>query len=56
MSILDIIIETYPELSDGSQFGVGGSIILQDDSDGQGAFIAQWDYKKPIPKNLKLGK
>jgi hypothetical protein len=33
-----------------------GSILLRDDSDGQGAYIAKWDYSKPIPEGLSLGK
>jgi hypothetical protein len=31
-------------------------IILQDDSDGVGAYIAEWKYSKPIPEGLTLGK
>jgi len=29
---------------------------LCDDSDGLGAYIAKWEYPKPIPAGLKLGK
>lgn len=51
----DKIIAAYPELTD-ADFGVFGKIRIQDDSDGLGAYIAKWEYEKPIPKGLKLGK
>jgi hypothetical protein len=53
MSIYNQIIEVYPELTD-EHFE--STIILQDDSDGSGAYIAKWDYSQPIPAGLKLGK
>lgn len=55
MEIYQTIIETYPELKS-SDFGFDGVITLQDDSDGVGAYIAKWEYSKPIPSGLKLGK
>lgn len=55
MELFDKIVETYPELTT-EDFGLRGTIMLQDDSDGLGAFIAKWEYSKPIPKGLKLGK
>jgi hypothetical protein len=55
MSLFDEIIAIYPELADG-QFFADCTIMLQDDSDGQPAYIAKWDYSKPIPEGLKLGK
>ena len=53
MSIYDEIIAVYPDLTS-EDFTT--DIILQDDSDGLGAYIAKWEYSKPIPKGLKLGK
>jgi hypothetical protein len=53
MSIYNQIIEVYPELTD-EHFE--STIILQDDSDGVGAYIAKWEYSKPIPDGLTLGK
>ena len=50
----EIIIEAYPELTD-ADFVIGGSIVLQDDGDGI-VYLAEWNYSKPIPKGLKLGK
>jgi XkdW protein len=55
MELWQIIREAYPELTD-EDFGTKGSILLQDDSDGNGAYIREWNYSKPIPKGLKLGK
>ena len=54
MSIYETIIEAYPELSDYKLFDK--NIVLQDDSDGVGDYIAIWKYKKPIPDDLTLGK
>jgi hypothetical protein len=55
MTLWEKIMAVYPELTD-SDFGSFGIIALQDDSDGKGAFIAKWEYSKPIPTGLKLGK
>jgi hypothetical protein len=49
------IKEAYPELTDADFFPELGSIHLKDDGDGI-AYIAKWEYSKPIPKGLKLGK
>ena len=49
------IIEVYPELINSDLFW-DGTIMLQNDGDGAGDFIAKWSYEKPIPKGLKLGK
>ena len=54
MNIHEQIIAAYPELKDSECFVK--DIIIQDDSDGLGAFIAKWDFSKPIPNGLKLGK
>ena len=55
MTIYETIIAAYPELKDSNDFA-NGTIILQDDSDGKGAYVAVWGYSKPLPKGLKLGK
>jgi len=54
-TLYEQIIEIYPELED-SQELIRGSIRLQNDSDGASDYIAKWDYSKPIPEGLKLGK
>ena len=55
MNIYEKIIETYPEINPTDNFQQLG-IYLRDDSDGQGAYIAEWNYEKPIPSGLSLGK
>lgn len=54
MNIYEQIISTYPELVD-KHFS-DGTIKLQNDSDGKGDCIAEWNYSKPIPNGLKVGK
>ena len=58
MNILETILNEYPELADKQfeAFSSIGSIRLQDDSDGVGAYIAKWEYSEPIPEGLTLGK
>lgn len=51
MTIYEQIIEVYPELSDIKL--LDANIILQNDSDGTGDYIKEWNYSKPIPKELK---
>jgi hypothetical protein len=56
-TLYDDIIAVLPELAEKpEEFTIGGSIRLQDDSDELGAYISKWDYSKPIPKGMKLGK
>ena len=58
MELIDKIIEVYPELAanDFAEFKPDkGLIALQDDGDGV-AYIAKWEYSKPIPEGLTLGK
>ncbi len=52
----ELIINTYPELTTKDFDPDNGVIVLRDDSDGQGAYIEKWNYSKPIPDGLKLGK
>lgn len=58
MDLYAKIIETYPELEikDGKDLFASGKIIeLRDDGDGI-QYINVWNYEKPIPEGLKLGK
>ena len=55
MELWEKIIEAYSEINPTDNFQELG-IWLQDDSDGSGAYIAKWEYSKPIPAGLKLGK
>lgn len=52
MTLYEKIIAAFPEL-EGTKLFANGTIILQDDSDGKGAFIKEWNYSKPIPVALK---
>lgn len=53
LELWQTIRESYPELTDDDFVK---TIILQDDADGMGAYIREWNYSKPIPAGLKLGK
>lgn len=55
MELWQKIIEAYPEIDPTESFEELG-IKLRDDSDGFGAYIAEWNYSKPIPAGLTLGK
>jgi hypothetical protein len=49
------ITEIYPELTEKDFFPGAGVVQLFDDGDGV-QYIKQWNYSKPIPEGLKLGK
>lgn len=53
ITLYEKIITVYPELENTKSF-IDGTIILQ--NDGNGDYIAEWNYAKPIPDGLKLGK
>lgn len=55
MDLFSIITDFYPELNDSHFDTLEGIIKLKDDGDGI-QYIAKWDYSKPLPKGLKLGK
>jgi hypothetical protein len=54
MDILNKIIETYSEIKPTDNF-LNLGIELRDDGDGI-VYLYKWEYSKPIPKGLKLGK
>jgi len=54
MGIYEQIIAVYPELTDSDIFRK--DIIIQNDSDDKGDWLREWNYSKPIPEGLKLGK
>ena len=56
MELWKEIVEVYSELGEDDYAAFRKHINLQDDSDGVGAYIAKWEYSKPIPTGLKLGK
>ena len=56
MTLYEQIIAALPELADNPKIFADGIILLQDDSDGLGAYIREWNYEKPLPKGLTIGK
>ena len=44
MTLYDKIIAIYPELSIKDFIGYSGTIIIQNDSDGKGDYIALWEH------------
>jgi len=55
MELWEQIIQAYPEIKPTDNFNKLG-IWLQDDSDGKGAYIKEWNYSKLLPEGLTLGK
>jgi hypothetical protein len=55
MTLYNDLIAALPELESSEAFA-NGTIILQNDADDAGDYIAKWDYTKPIPAGFKLGK
>jgi len=54
MSLYEKIIALYPELKFNDFFPIG-TILLQNDSDGKGDYIAKWDHPtlpKPTEEQL----
>lgn len=56
MTLQEQILETYPELQDNADLFLNRTILIQNDSDGEGDYIAAWNYIKPLPSILKIGK
>lgn len=48
MSIYEKIILIYPELKETPWVFTDGTIILQNDSNGRGDYIAKWNHKSLI--------
>lgn len=54
MTLSEKIMALYPELTS-QDFGVRGTIRLQNDSDGRGDYIAAWDHPTlPRPTEEQL--
>jgi hypothetical protein len=54
MNLYEKIVAIYPELTD-EDFGFRPTIILQDDSDGKGPYIKEWNHPtlaKPTQEQL----
>jgi len=54
MNLFTQIKNAYPEITEADFFD-DGKIRLRDDGDGI-QYIAKWEYSKPIPEGLTLGK
>jgi hypothetical protein len=55
MTLYDKIKTIYPELTDTDFNPMTGTIILQNDSDGKGDYIAKWEHTLPRPTDEQLG-
>jgi len=55
MALYDDLIAALPELEESDAFS-NGTIILQNDADEAGDYIAKWEYSKPLPNGMKVGK
>lgn len=54
MNIYEKIMAIYPQVTE-KDFGPKGSILLQNDSDGRGDYIAVWEHPTlPKPTNDQL--
>ena len=56
MELYEQICNVYSELTSADFNPHNGCILLCDDSDGLGAYIAKWEYSKPLPEGMKVGK
>jgi len=56
MGLYEELVSVMPELTPDDFHPMRGTIVLMDDNDGQGPYIAKWDYIKPIPNGFTLGK
>lgn len=56
LNLYEKIIAAYPELVGLNDLFFNGTIQLQNDSDGAGDYVLAWNYEKPLPTGLKLGK
>lgn len=55
MTLYDKILKLYPELTANDFFPFSNKILLQNDSDGKGDYIAKWEHPtlaKPTDEQL----
>lgn len=56
MTLYDKIMAIYPSLTNDDFLPLGGTILLQNDSDGRGDYIAAWNHPTlPRPTDEQLG-
>lgn len=56
MTLVEQIMHAYPELTLDDFGPVKRTIIVQDDADGGGPYIQQWNYANPVPAGIAVGK
>ena len=56
LSKYDQIIAAFPEMADLSNQDKDAIFKCRDDSDGIGDYIVYWNYDKPLPGGLMVGK
>ena len=54
MMLYDKIIKLYPILTIEDFIGFNKTILLQNDSDGQGDYIKEWNHELPKPTDEQL--
>lgn len=55
MTLYEKIKTIYPKLTDTDFLLPIGTIIIQNDSDGRGDYIAKWEHPLPKPTDEQLG-
>lgn len=53
MGLKEDLMAAIPSLTDDDFSPRVEKIILQDDSDGTGAYIAKWEHSEPLPEQFK---
>ena len=53
MALYDDLIAALPELTSADFLPITGPIVLQNDGDTAGDYIAKWEYSKPLPESLQ---
>jgi hypothetical protein len=53
MGIKNDLMAAIPSLTDADFSPMFAVIVLQDDSDGTGAYIKQWNHSEPLPEQFK---
>jgi hypothetical protein len=56
MGLKEDLMAAIPSLKNEDFSPLLDIIVLQDDSDGLGVFIAKWEYAEPLPESFKVGK
>jgi hypothetical protein len=54
MNLYKKIIQIYPDLIEKDFFPDSGTILLQNNSDGKGDYIAKWEHELPRPTDEQL--